>query len=122
MAPGYCPLNYLAREPEDQTTRRHAAVSRKGLSFSHIHTHTENVMGTKNIAISDEAYQRLRSLKKPGESFTELIERMTRQKGILDLAGVLTPREGRSMKEIIGRMREQSSDRILRVAKRIEGT
>jgi predicted CopG family antitoxin len=79
-------------------------------------------MGTKNIAISDEAYQRLRSLKKPGESFTELIERMTRQKGILDLAGVLTPREGRSMKEIIGRMREQSSDRILRVAKRIEGT
>jgi predicted CopG family antitoxin len=79
-------------------------------------------MGTKNIAISDEAYQRLRSLKKPGESFTELIERMTQQKGILDLAGVLTPKEGRSMKETIGRMREQNSDRILRVAERIDET
>jgi len=79
-------------------------------------------MGTKNIAISDEAYQRLRSLKKPGESFTELIERMTQQKGILDLAGVLTPKEGRSMKEIIGRMREQNSNRMLRVAERIDET
>jgi predicted CopG family antitoxin len=79
-------------------------------------------MGTKNIAISDEAYQRLRSLKKPGESFTELIERMTQQKGILDLAGVLTPKEGRLMKETIGRMREQNSNRILRVAERIDGT
>jgi predicted CopG family antitoxin len=79
-------------------------------------------MGTKNIAISDEAYQRLRSLKKPGESFTELIERMTRQKGILELAGVLTPKEGRLMKEAMARMREQSSNRMQRVVKRMEET
>lgn len=77
-------------------------------------------MGTKNIAISDEAYQRLKSLKRPGESFTELIERMTRQKGILELAGVLTPHEGRSMKEAMEKMRKESSDRMLRVAKRLD--
>jgi predicted CopG family antitoxin len=41
-------------------------------------------LGSKNIAISDEAYRGLKSLKKPGESFTDLIERMTKQKGILD--------------------------------------
>ena len=77
-------------------------------------------MGTKNIAISDEAYQRLKSLKKPGESFTELIERMTQQKGVLDLAGVLTFKEGRTMKEAIGRMREESSNRMLRVARSVD--
>jgi predicted CopG family antitoxin len=76
-------------------------------------------MGTKNIAISDEAYQRLKSLKKPGESFTELIERMTRQKGVLELAGVLTPQEGRSMKESIARLRKESSDRVLDVARKL---
>lgn len=72
-------------------------------------------MGTKNIAISDEAYQRLKSLKKPGESFTALIERMTQQKSVLDLAGVLTVEEGRTMRETVGRMREESSSRMLRV-------
>ncbi len=79
-------------------------------------------MGTKNIAISDEAYQRLKSLKKPGESFTELIERMTQQKAILELAGVLTPQEGRSMRETIEKMRKESSDRVLHVAKRLDET
>ncbi len=78
-------------------------------------------MGTKNIAISDEAYQRLRSLKRPGESFTELIERMTRQKGVLELAGVLTPTEGRAMKETIERLRAESSDRMQRVANKTLG-
>jgi len=77
-------------------------------------------MGTKNIAISDETYQRLKSLKKQGESFTELLERMTKQKGILELAGVLTPQEGRSVRETVERMRKDSSDRILRVAKRLD--
>jgi predicted CopG family antitoxin len=69
----------------------------------------------KEIAISNEAYKRLKSLKKPGESFTELIERMTRQQGIHELAGVLTPQEGRSMKETIERMRRGSSIPGLRV-------
>jgi predicted CopG family antitoxin len=86
----------------------------------HTYTHRESDMGTKNIAISDEAYQRLKSLKKPGESFTELIERMTQQKGVLDLAGVLTFKEGRTMTEAIGRMREESSNRMLRVARSVD--
>lgn len=47
-------------------------------------------MGTKNIAISDEAYQRLRALKKSGESFTDVIERITQSRGILELAGTLS--------------------------------
>ena len=79
-------------------------------------------MGTKNIAISDDAYQRLKSLKKPGESFTDLIERMTEHKGILDLAGVLTLEEGRSMKETVERMRKESSNRTSRVTKRLDET
>ena len=32
-------------------------------------------MSTKNIAISDKAYLRLKGLKRPGESFSDVIER-----------------------------------------------
>ena len=71
-------------------------------------------MGTKNIVISDEAYLRLKSLKKPGESFTELIGRITRRNAIFELVGTLKPKEGQSMKRIIGEMRSESSDRLKR--------
>jgi predicted CopG family antitoxin len=76
-------------------------------------------MGTKNIAISEEAYQRLKALKKPGESFTEVIERMTQSRGILELAGVLSESEGRSVKKAIEGTREESSRRIRAVTGRL---
>ena len=66
-------------------------------------------MGTKNFAISDEAYERLKSLKKPGESFTELIERMTKRQGVVDLAGLLTKSEGLKMKKTVSELREAHS-------------
>ncbi len=71
-------------------------------------------MGTKNIAISDEAYQRLKALKKPGESFTEVIERMTRSKGVLDLAGILSPPQADQVEERMRNLREESSRRLKR--------
>ena len=69
-------------------------------------------MGTKNIAISDEAYEKLRSLKRPGESFTGLIERMTRTRSVVDLAGLLTSDEGLEVKKRIPELRRESSRRL----------
>jgi predicted CopG family antitoxin len=69
-------------------------------------------MGTKNIAISDEAYQRLKMLKKPGESFTQVIERMTRSRGILELAGTLSPQQAAQVKERVREIRDDSSRRL----------
>lgn len=76
-------------------------------------------MGTKNIAISDEAYERLRSLKRPGESFTELIERMTRSRSVADLAGLLTKSEGLEVKKRVSELREASSRRLSDVEARM---
>ena len=75
-------------------------------------------MGTKNIAISDEAYQRLKALKKANESFTDVIERMTRGRGILELAGVLTKAEGREIRKRVEEIRKASSHRVTRTIKR----
>ena len=76
-------------------------------------------MATKNIAISEEAYRRLRALKKPGESFTDVIERITRMRGVLDLAGALSASEAERALEIIRESREQSSRRLQRTIEKL---
>ncbi len=76
-------------------------------------------MGTKNIAISDEAYQRLRALKKAGESFTDVIERITRSRGVLELAGTLSKAEGRDMRRRVEELRRESSSRVQKTVERV---
>jgi predicted CopG family antitoxin len=76
-------------------------------------------LGTKNIAISDEAYQRLKALKKPGESFTEVIERMTQRRGILELSGILSRQEASRVSEVVRETRRQSSKRLRRTIERL---
>jgi len=71
-------------------------------------------LGTKNIAISDEAYQRLKALKKPGESFTEVIERMTRSRGVLELSGILSKQEASRLVEVVKESRKSSSRHLRR--------
>lgn len=73
-------------------------------------------MGTKNIAISDEAYQMLKALKKPRESFTEVIERITRGSTVLELAGIVSNTEAASIEKRVKNTRAQSSQRILSTA------
>ena len=73
-------------------------------------------MGTKNIAISDEAYQMLRALKKPRESFTDVIERITHGNTVLELAGIVSKTEAVKIERRVKDFRTQSSQRILSTA------
>jgi len=73
-------------------------------------------MGTKNIAISDEAYQMLKALKGPGESFTDVIERITRRSAVLELAGIISRTEATGVEKRVKEIRRQSSQRILSTA------
>ena len=74
-------------------------------------------MGTKNIAISDEAYQIVKALKKSGESFKDVIERMTRRIAVLELAGIMCKTEAAGVEKRVKDIRRKSSQRILRTAK-----
>ncbi len=76
-------------------------------------------MGTKNISISDDAYQRLKAMRKPGESFTDVIERMTRSAGVLELVGVLSKSEGVELKRRIAELRKRSSERMSQTVERL---
>jgi predicted CopG family antitoxin len=65
-------------------------------------------MGSKNISISEEEYQRLASLKKPNESFTQVINRLTQRRSILELAGALSEQEAAEITENITLLRKDS--------------
>lgn len=66
-------------------------------------------MATKTIAITEEVYERLVSLKAQGESFSEELKRLTgSQSGIMDFAGVLSDlseKEAEKMEEAIRKLR-----------------
>ena len=76
-------------------------------------------MGSKNISISDEAYLRLSELKLKNESFTELIYRLTNKTNVLDLKGIISEDEGKSLEKNIRNSRKLSNKRIDKIAKEL---
>lgn len=77
-------------------------------------------MGTKNISISEEAYERLAAMKGPNESFTEVINRLTKKKSILELAGILTKKEADEIRRELRELRLASNRRVESSASRVE--
>lgn len=64
-------------------------------------------MVTKTLTITKDAYERLKMLKKPDESFSKVIKRITEDKqDIMRFAGILSEEEGEEMLKDIKRMRE----------------
>ncbi len=72
-------------------------------------------MATKTISITEEAYERLKMRKEPRESFTDIINRITEKRDIMEFAGILTDEDAEKMKDHIKKMRQSSTDRINRV-------
>lgn len=69
-------------------------------------------MGSKTISVSDEAYARLKALKKPGESFSDTINRLTARKRLSEIAGVLTEEDIRVIEKAVSAIRSGSKERI----------
>ena len=68
-------------------------------------------MGSKNISISDAAYNRLKKFKGKNESFTDVINRLTNSVSLLDLSGTLTTDEASSILKSIAESRKLSRER-----------
>jgi predicted CopG family antitoxin len=73
-------------------------------------------MVTKTLTITKDAYERLKALKRPDESFSKVIKRITEDKqDIMRFAGALSFLSDEEVEEIktsIRRMREYSSKRF----------
>ena len=75
-------------------------------------------MSHKTLTISEEAYEALAALKKDGESFTELVKRITaplRKKKLSEFAGVLAGPEYDDFEKAALEVRHSRSTRLERM-------
>jgi predicted CopG family antitoxin len=73
---------------------------------------------TKDISISEEAYFRLAASMKLHESFTDVINRLTGRKSILDLSGTLSISESRELSNHVSDLRKKSLKRSRALVKK----
>ncbi len=80
-------------------------------------------MATKNISITQEAYDRLATLRKGKESFSEIIKRLTHARKLMQFAGILSKESADELEKNIARLREVHSmnlkERITRLREQL---
>ena len=72
-------------------------------------------MGTKIISISERAYTKLDAERLEGESFDDVITRLTEKKSLMNLVGFFKKEDAEEMRTVIKEMREKSRDRTMRI-------
>jgi predicted CopG family antitoxin len=70
-------------------------------------------MGTKTISLADDAYERLKAEKREGESFSDVVRRLTKSVTLDDYYGVLDPETADELEAIVSERREDwTADRV----------
>lgn len=77
-------------------------------------------MATKTISITEDAYERLASIKEKNESFSEVIARHFPKRSLLELVGTLTNKEAEELKSRIKEGRTLSRKRIEKIAEQLK--
>ncbi|NQV91345.1 hypothetical protein HQ489_02630 [Candidatus Woesearchaeota archaeon] len=68
-------------------------------------------MGTKTISIMDDVYEKLISLKKSDESFSDQIRRLTEKGNIMELAGAWNDLNKSDAEKMKAKLLEKRKDR-----------
>ncbi|HLC32613.1 MAG TPA: antitoxin VapB family protein [Candidatus Nanoarchaeia archaeon] len=75
-------------------------------------------MATKSITITEDAYNRLASLKQEKESFSDVIKRIAPKRSLLELAGILTDKQTKELKRNVADFRKQFNEDLEKRRKR----
>lgn len=67
-------------------------------------------MGTKTISLADDAYEKLKAHKREGESFSDVVRRLTGGVTLSDYYGVLDEETAAELEAIVERQREKRSE------------
>ncbi len=77
-------------------------------------------MGTKNISLDDEAYEKLRTRKREGESFSDVVKRLAGERSLLEIAGILSEEEANELQNVIEDRRAERERELDELAERME--
>ncbi len=67
-------------------------------------------MAIKTITVTKEAYEALRSLKAPRESFSETIIRVSKRKPLSNFFGILSEEKGRKLENSVYELRKKRNE------------
>lgn len=73
----------------------------------------------RNVRLTEDAYQQLKSRKQEGESFSDTVERIAGERSLLDLAGILSEEEAEEMRDAIRERDGRARERLDRLTDRI---
>ncbi|MBD3203601.1 hypothetical protein GF327_04860 [Candidatus Woesearchaeota archaeon] len=77
-------------------------------------------MATKSITITEEAYERLASFKGPKDSFSDVINKLTRKYSLFDIVGILSEDEAEDLENAVKEIRKDMDKRVKRIANEIK--
>lgn len=78
-------------------------------------------MATRTVNLSEEAYKRLKALKQEGESFSEVVNRITGKYALMDLVGVLSEEEADEVRRHVRDLRRRMRRDVEGAARRLGG-
>lgn len=68
-------------------------------------------MGTRTISLADDAYEALSRMRQPGESFSDVVRRLTRRRSLTDLADAVEPQAAEAIADAVEANRRERLDR-----------
>lgn len=74
-------------------------------------------MATKTVSLKESAYNKLKNLKGEGESFSDLIDRITSEKSLTEISGIW---EDEELEDLVDENREKTDEEIRETAERIK--
>jgi len=82
-------------------------------------------MATRNISITEEAYVRLAQFRKQSESFSQVINRLTDRRSIMDFAGILSEKSAARLERHVEKHRrdfnKDARRRLVAIMKKLQG-
>lgn len=69
-------------------------------------------MGSRTISLDDDAYEKLKGAKQPGESFSDVVHRLLgpSRPRLTELAGLLDETAAEELADVVERMRQEDID------------
>ena len=64
-------------------------------------------MTSRTISISEDAYRALLASKRPGESFTDVVRRLTRRRSLTELSATIKPEAAKAIAKAIETNRKE---------------
>lgn len=68
-------------------------------------------MGTRTISLAEDAYEALSAMRKPGESFSDVVRRLTRTRSLTELGDAMDEDAAKEVADAVEANREERLQR-----------